>query len=326
MAGTIISRILSAIEKGIEEKGSFIVVNGAKHEIKKENFQPVTDLCRAKTVFIDGGNAELLSAPNFSLQFVRVTAVAYENGKRAGNEKMEFYALASAKSLGERIVYDIQTFGNDISFGSVDSEDETLKTGKHRASASSAVELCRRLAEIRMAKKMSAEAGKGIIVIDGSLEATKTGEKQELDMLFRKAKENDTSVVGLSKTTRLMTEKGNSAAAVLGGMAPEGEWVYSIGGGVYAAKLNKNSKHVFRIDISNGRIANAASALKQNSRDPVFLGYPYGLIDADRLARISNNEAEHLRMMFIAKAGKNFEKIKAHLNSLNAHSILDSIS
>jgi hypothetical protein len=324
MAMEIISRILGAIEKEIEDKGSFIVVDGIKNEIKKENFSPITDMARERTVFIDGGNAELLSAPNFSLQFVRVFAVAYENNKRVKSDKMEFYVLASAKNLGNKIVYGIQTFGDEMKFGDVDSEDATLMQGKHKASVSMAVDLCRRLAEIRLAKKMAEKPG--IIVIDGNLEATRTGESHELAILFRKAKENGSTVCGLSKTTRLLTEKGNSAAATVSSIAPPGEWTYDINGNVHIARLNKSSKHVFRIDINNGKIANVSSVLKQNSKDPVFLGYPYGLIEADKFARISNNEAEHLRMMFAVKAGKNFDKIKAHLNALNAHSILDNIS
>ena len=80
------------------------------------------------------------------------------------------------------------------------------------------------------------------------------------------------------------------------------------------------------MDLSNENINNTVSALKQNSKDPVFLGYPYGLIEADKFARISNNEAEYLRMTFVAKACKSFDKIKQHLNALNAHSILDNIS
>ena len=100
MAGEIISRIIKAIEKRVEENGSSIVVNGMNHEIKKERFNPITDLAREKTVFVDGGNAELLSAPNFSLQFVRVIAVVHENNKRAKTEKNEFYVLAAAKKHG----------------------------------------------------------------------------------------------------------------------------------------------------------------------------------------------------------------------------------
>lgn len=325
MAMGIISRIISALEKGGEGAGKCILHNGLKHEIKKENFRPITDLSRAKAVFIDGGNAELISAPNFSLQFVRVVAVAYENNKRARTERKEFYVLASAKNIGDKIVYGIQAFGESPSFSDIDSEESSMMQGRHRASASSAVELCRRLAEIRMAVKMAEGSAGGIIVLDGSLEAEKPGEKQEFDMLFRKAGENDVTLCGLSKTTRMITESGGSAAAAVSAISQKGEWFYDVGEGIYLAKLHRNSGHIFRIDAKGG-VARAASALKQNSSDPVFLGYPYGLIEADRLARVSNNEAEYQRMMFAAKAGKSLDRVKAGINSLNAHSILDSIS
>ena len=58
--------------------------------------------------------------------------------------------------------------------------------------------------------------------------------------------------------------------------------------------------------------------------DPVFIGYPYGLVEADRIARISNQEKESLKTMFLVKLrNKNIEK---YLSSVNAHEILDRIS
>ena len=68
------------------------------------------------------------------------------------------------------------------------------------------------------------------------------------------------------------------------------------------------------------------SLLKQNSKDPVFLGYPYGLIQADRFGRVSNNDAEYLKTSFMAKAGKRFDKIRKYMASVDSHEILDSVS
>ena len=68
----------------------------------------------------------------------------------------------------------------------------------------------------------------------------------------------------------------------------------------------------------------AINELTGNCTDPIFIGYPYGLIEADKVARISNNEKESLKTMFLIKLkSKNIEK---YLNSANAHEILDRIS
>ncbi len=62
------------------------------------------------------------------------------------------------------------------------------------------------------------------------------------------------------------------------------------------------------------------SALAENSQDPVFLGYPYGLVDADKNARVSNAEKGFLRTVFSSKI--DLEKY----NQLDAHDVLDKIS
>jgi NurA-like 5'-3' nuclease len=67
--------------------------------------------------------------------------------------------------------------------------------------------------------------------------------------------------------------------------------------------------------------------LSLNSSDPVFPGYPYGLIDADQHARISEQERQmlNLRMTVLLEKDKNKKMINNSLNSMNAHSILDRI-
>ena len=67
------------------------------------------------------------------------------------------------------------------------------------------------------------------------------------------------------------------------------------------------------------------SFLAANSTDPVFLGYPYGLVESDRFARVSNRERECIRTMFMAKAGNRWGFIEKGSRSVDAHSVLDSI-
>ena len=66
--------------------------------------------------------------------------------------------------------------------------------------------------------------------------------------------------------------------------------------------------------------------LSANCKDPVFIGYPYGLIEADKNARISNQEKDMLLTLFSTKFGKDWERIKESLSNIDAHEILDNIS
>jgi hypothetical protein len=98
---------------------------------------------------------------------------------------------------------------------------------------------------------------------------------------------------------------------------------------MYIIKLNRSSRYIFKFEVSNNtdyNIKQILSLLKDNSIDPVFLGYPYGLIEADQFARVSNKEKDYLKTIFLSKLGQNNEKIAQYLNTLNTHSILDSIS
>ena len=47
------------------------------------------------------------------------------------------------------------------------------------------------------------------------------------------------------------------------------------------------------LDITNQLDEDYILSLVDNSKDPVFYGYPYLLIEADKLARVTNKEKEY---------------------------------
>ena len=95
---------------------------------------------------------------------------------------------------------------------------------------------------------------------------------------------------------------------------------------VFIVKLNKSGKYCFQFETNKKeKIAETLEQLAKNCSDAVFPGYPYGLILADKFARVSNKEKEYLLTIFQAKAGKTWGKIKQYLNTKNAHSVLDNI-
>ena len=157
--------------------------------------------------------------------------------------------------------------------------------------------------------------------------------------LYGAAKKKNIVVAGLAKTSALLTEKGNSLAMVLNEMNKDrfSSWFYYPIVGInsqehqaelFMVKLHEKSKHIFRLEIFKGNKFDAdsvVSMLAANSRDGVFLGYPYGLIEADKFARVAKNDAEYLRTSFMAKAGKQWKKIEQCLTTANAHEILDRV-
>ncbi|MBN2111685.1 DNA double-strand break repair nuclease NurA [Candidatus Woesearchaeota archaeon] len=339
----IVEKVVEKIGEKLKATGRFVQFSDQSYsaaEFSSDNFRKIPDSTpKSKIAFIDGGNNTILEAASFSLQLLRVYYAVYSENKKRKTGKNEFFALASASNLGDDLVFDIDVFGKNENFNSVSAFDRTLAKGSHRVNASEVVLACRKIAELRQALKLADELEQGdVIVLDRDLEASVTGEKEVMDELYAKADEKNIIICGISKTTRLFTDTGDSASAVISSIAPEGAWVYrSVAevdnekhkAEICFVKLHPKSKYVFRFEIykkQKDEAGKVLALLKNNAKDPVFLGYPYGLIEADRFARISNNEAEYYKVMLMSKAGKDSARIMEYIKSVDAHSILDNIT
>ena len=65
-----------------------------------------------------------------------------------------------------------------------------------------------------------------IIVLDGSLQASVTGEGYYLDKLYEKGIQKNIIIAGLAKSSRLFTDKGNSIVGLLNELGPDEAWYY----------------------------------------------------------------------------------------------------
>ena len=289
-------------------------INGVK--INKNNFKKINDnKINKKICFIDGGNQEIIGSSNFSLQFIRIYYNVFLD-KKIDSKKYEFFILISSITENNEIKYKTKIFGDFKELELIfDSFDNTL-TGIKRAKISEIANVIRRFSEIKVASLI--DINDSVIVLDGDLEVKLTHENVFMKELYEKVKENNNILLGLCKTTDLFTDNANSIAAVLNKMGRE-SWYYKINNNIYFIKLSKNSRYVFRLDFLDFN-EDMFSLLFNNAKDPVFIGYPYGLIDAHKFARVSNNEKEYLRLKIISNL-----KIKEYLNTINAHNILDSI-
>ena len=208
--------------------------------------------------------------------------------------------------------------------------------GVNRVEISNVASAIRRFAELKLAKMVADNRLSDIIVLDGNLQSTLTNESEYLSQLYESCGKNNIILAALSKTNSLFTDNGDLLSAVLSSISKIQSWFYhpiveikntNHKAEMFFAKFHENSRHVFRLEIFNaqkGKAEETISILAGNCADPIFIGYPYGLIEADKTARIGNNEKESLKMMFLVKlSNKNIEK---YLNSKNAHDILDRIS
>lgn len=376
MQSQIIGKIITSLDASLKlnenEAIEFNLPGYKAVPITKSNFHAikVEGLVSKKIAFIDGGNAELLSAPNFSLQFVRVFACIFQDNKRIFSKKREFYVLARCVNRlsddgKKELAYSAEVFDANKASGKVEeplidasdllfaADDETIRDGIHNANISTIGEIARKFGEIALAKEVVNELEENdMLVLDGSLQATITNHKKYLEQLYDAANAKRVIVSALAKTSRLFTNNGNSVAGLLNEISANAEvdgeifkntaWYYypivtieneNHQAELFFVKLNKASEYVFRFEIFKGNLIDKDNlflnyifaVLAHNSKDLIFPGYPYGLIFADKLARVSNNEKEYLTTMFQAKAGKTWNIIKKYLNAVNAHDVLDRI-
>lgn len=344
MYNEVVNKIIEAIDEKLLLTEAYPKFSGGgykAHKIDIKNFhQLITINSGKKIAFVDGGSAEIIASANFSLNLVRAVYVIYQNNRKKFSKKLEFFAFVRAVNKNNEICYQASIIGlensnflDEITFNSF---DPTLMLGINRAEITNVANAIRRFAELIIAKSISDERLADLIVLDGNLQSTITNENKYLNELFESCGKNEVILTALSKTTSLFTENGNLLSAVLSGMSGIDSWFYNPIADInnknhqaemYFVKFHEKSKHVFRFEIFNkqkSRGEETINILARSCVDPIFIGYPYGLVEADRIARVSNSEKESLKTILLVKL--NSKKIEKYLSSRNAHEILDKIS
>ncbi len=279
-----------------------IIFNNQHYKINKNNFQTITPQNQELT-FIDGGQAEILAAANFSLHFIRVAAITFPNKTHT---LKEFFLLTTAQHQNNDLIYISKIFGDKLineSHLTISSNDPTIKTGTERAPISKIANIARRFSELALASQHNN------VILDGTTEQTYKNEELYLQSKFS----------ALAKSSSLFTTSGNNPTILLNKLGPEGCWQYQLNQKTSFVKLHKDSKHVFRYEGNSQLLP----ALQQNATDALFLGYPYGLILADKLARVSNAEKNNLKLKFCLN--KQNKELLKYLSTSDSHDILDRL-
>jgi hypothetical protein len=291
---------------------------------------------RKKTIFLDGGIQPLIESAPLSLYLARIYHVAYSGRKRQESGFYEFHILVVAEEREGALSYraEIVTLKGSFSFPQLvfSYEDRTLMTGDNQVEASALGNPVRRLAELAVATQLG--CNDSLIVLDGSSDAKFTHEQEFLSALAESAKSRTCSVACLSKTSALQLSGGDSAFAYLERSAPKKQGWYLPSQrlplqrplpGTFLARLHERSDHILRLDFPavSHDVPELISMLSYCSTDPVFLGYPYGLVEADRLARVQNSEKEQALLRVLSSLGKGYRRLIPYLRAGDAHSILD---
>lgn len=303
-----------------------------------------------KIAALDGGNAEIAGAPNFSLHILRFACVVFEDNKRVKTsfkDTFDAYCLAQAKADKGSIIYDVEIFPKNreerffsIKKFSFDSYDPSLGSGIFRAEVSRACTAARRMLEWEFARYvLNNLSEKDIVVIDGSLQTGMTGEGDYSKRAYDAAKKSGAILCGLAKTSRLFTDAGSPAASAILSMANKAglkrAWDYhpvveinseSHRADMHFVKLHESSRHAMRFEIFIEQKALADDvlfALSKNSVDASFPGYPYALVAAHNAAKIRPEEVITENAIFLSRAGSFTGKMAVAGAAADAHGVLD---
>lgn len=335
------------------------------YPLDKENFNPINSTkTKRKIAFVDGGNQEILPAPEYSVQVNRIYYNIFENNKRITPtsipQKIEFLSLTSStydgkvyfKTIISPVKDHFRAYLPEDNVLSVNAEDEKVRAGT-QAGMERVASMARRFSEWTIAEHIiDAELEYGdIIVKDGSLQTSHANENTYVNKLFKKAKDKGVIFTGLSKTCRLTTDTQVSLIASIQRLADEADikydkWCYypiarsrkdnsEHKAVIMVVKLNKNADRSFRFEIlkeqadnmSKKEILDIVSSIADNSRDITLPGYPYGLIDAHLWARVKNEELESYKTRLYSELSKRgvWAQVDRVIKTVDTHDKLDEM-
>ncbi len=328
---------------------------------KKENFRLINKIESPRDIgFVDGGNLELIGAPNFSIQLNRVYSAKWHNDKRISSKRLEFFSATYSTSLMDNQIQYKTIFEldpnqtelrellpkeKDLSFS---ANDRTIMSGNQIADISRVSSIGRRFAEWTNANDLIDVLNENdILMIDGTLQTNFTNESTYLTNLRKKARNKGVILCGLSKTSSLQTTTGLSLLGSIDRLAEENnikrEWYYPFAISrstdhdvmIFIIKLSRNTDRIFRFEVDRKtfeelkdlQINEIFSTIMRNSNDLSFIGYPYGLIDADNMARVSYDESDEYKGIItsiLSQSGASKEFLR-HIQAKDAHDILNMI-
>ena len=186
------------------------------------------------------------------------------------------------------------------------------------------------------------------MVLDGTLQTSYTNEFKYAKRVYDAAKSKEVIVTGLSKSSRLFTTTGLSLLGAVSQFAADNEipydsWYFPVAEAtstdhnafIFVVKLAGMAEHIFRYEIYREQYKNMnqdtvneiLSQLAENSSDISFPGYPYGLIDADRFARVTDDDVESYQALLLSEISKRggWTKFARHILATNAHNILNKL-
>jgi hypothetical protein len=344
----LFQKIINKIETNTSKSPYFLDGKYLGIQFSDNNFHNIPEHSDNKIAFIDGGNIEIIGNNNFSLQLMRTYYSIYKNNKRIKSKKEDYLVFIEPEKERDNLVYKVEIYKNE---DLIDEIRFKIIESNVQIKPESIINSTRRIYEIKTAQEIINHLKeRDIIILDGNLRSENEIENNKLEELYNLINTKNLDLAAVSKTTSLLTDTGTNLVSYINTISKDKKWYYypicinnnpKHKAELIIARLHDKSEYCFLIDIhpktynkeineeqndksTNELIKKIISSLSHNSKDPIFLGYPYGLIEVDINARCQNNEQQFLQIRFM-QSSKDKNKIKKLINSNKAHDILDSI-
>ncbi|VVB75260.1 NurA domain protein [Candidatus Tiddalikarchaeum anstoanum] len=279
--------------------------------VSEKNFKQLSSKKSADIFAIDGGNAIIADGGGWIISLLKVVVAGYNGYEKKIIKKKDYLLTILHKDNFEFL---LESEGRNIDIKLPDFSNEEIENVPSKVMKILEWQECMDLC--RMEKQ--------IIIMDSPLDADN---KTEEDIIKNVEKTNNV-VVGFSKTSRLRTNTGRSFLGVLNHMVKGREWYYypifeNEPVNTFVVKLNKRAKFCNKVQVfkKEKNFDEIFSYLSFFANDSEMLGYPYPLIKADKLARITGFEKkkESVRIERLLKKAN----LDDDLYSQNEHGELD---
>jgi hypothetical protein len=285
-----------------EAKDETCVIGEQQFRLDEVRFSSIAETALPDAVFIDGGSAALFSTPARCIGLIKVCAI-----HTAGLERKEIRLnqyLVSITANGRGFAVQSEPLGESSEEISRCLDGELIVPD---ATPEMLLDPLRTMAERAIAPQW------GIVIHDGSFRTT--------NVLLQKCPPG-TNASALSKTSGTVTSKQRPIGMALLTRAPKGAWHAHLAKGISCVRLHNHAAHTFLLE--GNASAEVLSLLVAWSNDMTFPGYPYPLVLADQMARVTNNERDAWRI--VLSNDENAMQILAdELKASDAHAMLEHI-
>jgi len=306
-------------------------------ELSTDNFSDLEADVSGRTICcVDGGNNKIFESPTDSVHLIRIYFNLFKGEKRVENIQPTT-ALLISRSAGEKVEAELKPITTSIPFSrSKFSLHKDELEEKRPVSAGHTIRKYLEWEALQFAVEEFLEKG-DIVVRDGVLQTTVESERKFADKAYKTVEDNGTALVGIAKTSSLLTTNDYpliaSVQAIARGTDKKAWYYHPIArnkhpdhmGDMYIVKYHPSSRYAFRTEFYRKVDVNEEEVLKElafQAKDPVFLGYPYGLVDADKKARVTDEEVDYLKSMCDNRMKDAF---RDKINTLNAHDRLSEL-